>query len=161
MPTRIEAIIVELEAGGRQTAAFFGSLTAEQLAMPVYADGAEWTVRQVLAHLATIERTMPVLFSDILAGGPGDKGEFDIERYNRSQPRKLDDLPFEEVIARFEAVRAATVEAVRGMAEADLDRPGRHPFLGEGTLERFVRWAGEHAAIHEADVRRALGMALS
>jgi hypothetical protein len=44
------------------------------------------------------------------------------------------------------------------MAEGDLDREGRHVFLGHGRLERFVRWAYEHAHLHLEDVRRALAL---
>lgn len=98
------------------------------------------------------------LFRNILADGPGDSGQFDIERFNRSQPAKLDGLPIAQVIARFRDVRAETVAIVAGMSEQDLERTGSHPFHGHGRLERFVRWAYEHAELHEADVRRVLGM---
>ena len=43
------------------------------------------------------------------------------------------------------------------MTESDLDRTGRHAYHGPGTLERFVRWAYEHATEHEADIQRVLG----
>jgi hypothetical protein len=42
------------------------------------------------------------------------------------------------------------------MSDADLDRTGRHAFHGQGTLERFIRWAYEHVRLHEDDVRKAI-----
>jgi len=51
--------------------AFFKDLNTEQLGMTIYSDDPGWTVQQVLAHFITIEGTMPWLFKDILAGGPG------------------------------------------------------------------------------------------
>lgn len=42
------------------------------------------------------------------------------------------------------------------MTEADLDREGRHAFHGHGKLERFIRWAREHADLHMSDVRRVM-----
>jgi uncharacterized protein (TIGR03083 family) len=154
---RIADIVARLEQEGEQTATFFQSLTPEQLDMQVYADGAQWSVRQVLAHFVTIERSMHHLFDNMLAGGEGGSRDFDLERYNRSQPPRLDGLSPDELIARFKDVRAGTVAIVAGMRETDLDREGWHPFLGAGRLERFVRWAYEHACLHEEDIRRALG----
>lgn len=158
MTDRLTDVIDHLETGGKQTAALFRSLTAEQLTTPVYTGDMTWTARQVLAHLATIERSMHWLFGNILEGGSGTPDDFDLERFNRSQPAKLDDLPIEEVIAQFQAARAETSAIVRGMQDSDLDRTGRHPFHGHDRLEVFIRWAYEHAALHEADVRQAVGV---
>jgi hypothetical protein len=43
------------------------------------------------------------------------------------------------------------------MKGEDLDREGMHAFHGKGTLDRFIRWAYEHARIHEDDIRKVLG----
>jgi hypothetical protein len=104
----------------------------------------------------TIENSMHWVFRNILDGGPGSPETFDIDRFNRTQPRKLDGLPLEEVIRRFQAVRDETVTIVTRMAEVDLDREGRHAFHGPGKLERFIQWAYEHAAIHLEDTRKVV-----
>ena len=82
--------------------------------------------------------------------------DFDIDRFNRSQPAKLDHLSVATLIEQFRAVRTETIAIVTGMADSDFDREGRHPFHGHGRLERFIRWAYEHQRLHENDVRRAL-----
>jgi len=156
MADRRSAIVGELERGLHETRTLFEGFSPADWDREVYADGACWTVRQVLAHFVTIEGSMQRLFEDILAGGPGARPDFDLERFNRTQPRKLDGLPREEVLARFEAVRRRTMALVAGMGEADLDREGLHPFHGRGSLERFIRWAYEHARLHEEDLRQAL-----
>jgi hypothetical protein len=156
MQDRKTALLGELRQNAAQIETFYGGLSDAQLALPVYGEGAQWNVRQVLAHLITIEKSMHWLFRDILGGGPGTPPDFDIERFNRTQPRKLDGLPLAELLARFKTVRAETLAIVQGMDEADLDRQGRHAFHGPGRLERFVSWAYEHAALHVADVRQAL-----
>jgi len=46
-------------------------------------------VQEILAHFITIERSMHRLFKDILSGGRGSRPDFDVERFNRTQPRKL------------------------------------------------------------------------
>jgi hypothetical protein len=156
MADRRNDIITELEKSLEDSIAFFRSLSPDQLSFQVYQDGAMWTVKQVLAHFITIERSMHWLFNNILSGGSGSAEDFDVDRFNRTQPKKLDGLTLEELIQQFKSVREGTIAIVRDMAENDLDREGRHAFHGHGKLERFIRWAYEHARIHEDDIREKL-----
>jgi hypothetical protein len=45
----------------------------------------------------------------MLTGGPGSPQDFDLERFNRTQPAKLDGLSLDELIERFGAVRRETI----------------------------------------------------
>ena len=155
--TRIE-IIDKLEECAAQTIALFSSLTSEQLEQEVYQDGARWRVRQVLAHFITIERSMQFLFKDILAGGTGGSEGFDIERFNRSQPAKLDGKSMDELTKLFSDVRRETISIVDAMSDEDLQRQGVHAFHGHDKLERFIRWAYEHAELHERDIKTIFGL---
>ena len=94
-----------LEKGVARTITFFKTLPPADLDRPVYVDDVHWTVRQVLAHFITIEKSMQWLFRNMLAGGPGSPQDFDLERFNRTQPVKLDGLSLDELIERFGAVR--------------------------------------------------------
>ena len=156
MADRRSEIISELENSLHQTIAFYRSLEPEALGLEVYQESESWTAIQILAHLITIERSMQWLFNNILSGGPGAPPDFDIERFNRSQPKKLFKFDLEALIQQFHLVREATISIVRNMDENDLDREGRHAFHGHGRLERFIRWAYEHQRIHEDEIRRAL-----
>lgn len=153
---RKNEIAGELKKGLDDTVALFRSLSPAELRTRLYADGAQWTVQQVLAHFAAIERSMHWLFRNILAGGPGAPPDFDFERYNRSQTPKYDSLTLDELIARFTEVRQETIAIVREMKAEDLDREGLHAFHGHGKLERFIRWAYEHVRLHEEDIRKKL-----
>jgi hypothetical protein len=53
-------------------------------------------------------------------------------------------------------VRQETIRIVREMQEEDLDREGMHEFRGHGRLDRSIRWAYEHARLHEDDLHKAL-----
>jgi hypothetical protein len=156
MMDRRNAIAAELEKGLAETVSFFRSLSPDALRTQLYQDGAQWTVQQVLAHFAAIERSMHRLFKDILAGGPGAPPDFDFERYNLSQTRKYDGRTLDELIDRFKEVRHETIRIVREMKEEDLYRKGMHAFHGHGRLDRFIRWAYEHVRIHEEDIRKKL-----
>ena len=62
----------------------------------------------------------------------------------------------QQELARRLAVRQQTITMVRTMEDDDLDRTGRHPFHGQGTLERFIVWAYEHARLHMADLQTVI-----
>lgn len=156
MTDRRTEIIANLEINLNNSASFFRSLSDDQLSVQVYTDGAKWTVKQVLAHFITIERSMHWLFKDILAGGSGSPDDFDVARFNLTQPKKLDELTVEELIEQFKSVREDTIVIVKGMTESDFNREGTHAFHGHGKLERFIIWAYEHVRIHEDDIRKVL-----
>ena len=156
MEKRLDRIISELRNNQEEIIFFFKRLTPGQLGMPVYPEDPGWTVQQVLAHFITIEGAMQWLFKDILAGGPGTPEDFDLDRFNRTQPRKLDGLSLDELLEKFRTVRQETIAIVAGMEDKDLDREGRHAFHGHGKLERFIVWAYEHARLHLADIRKIL-----
>jgi len=157
MADRRDDIIAELEKGLEATIGFYQSFSLDDLAVQVYDDEPYWTVKQVLAHFITIEKSMQWLFNNILAGGPGSPEDFDVDRFNRTQPQKLDGLDLEALIRQYRTVRQATISIVREMSENDLDRQGRHPFHGQDTLERFIRWAYEHVRLHENDIFEKVG----
>ena len=87
---------------------------------------------------------------------PCSPPDFDVNRFNLTQTRKYDGLALDELIERFRAVRHETIRIVREMKEEDLDREGVHAFHGKGKLDRFIRWAYEHARLHEDDIHEAL-----
>ena len=156
MSERRTTILATLENNLEDTLTYFNSLSPDELSIQVYQDGAQWTVQQVLAHFITIEGSMQWLFKDILAGGPGSPEDFDVDRFNLTQPKKLDGLSLDELFAKFRSVRRDTIALVKGMQDKDLDREGRHAFHGHGKLERFIVWAYEHARLHLDDIRKKL-----
>ena len=156
MPGRTDDIAQQLRENTAQTAAFFRSLTPDQLDTTVYADEGQWRARDLLVHFATIERSMHWLFNNLLEGGSGTPEDFDVERFNRSQVAKHRDQGLDAALALLEEVRAETIRIVEGMSESDLDRAGRHPVHGIDRLEVFIRWAYQHIDHHLEDIRRAL-----
>ncbi len=156
MTDRLDRIITELKHNEEEIITFYKSLNSKQLALTVYPEDPGWTVQQVLAHFITIEGTMQWLFRDILSGGPGSPEDIDVDRFNRTQPKKLDGLSLDELFARFKSVRGETIGIVEGMSDEDLNREGRHAFHGLGKLERFIVWAYEHARLHLDDIRSVL-----
>jgi hypothetical protein len=129
MTNRGTVIIAELKKNLDHSVALFKSLSPDELNTQVYQDGAQWTTQQVLAHFITIEHSMQWLFKNILAGGPGSPEGFDVERFNRTQPKKLDGKTIDGLIAQFKSVRNDTISIVRSMSDADFDREGGMRFM--------------------------------
>ncbi len=146
-----------LKTEGEKTAAFFASLSDDQWQSTVYTEGATWTIRNVLAHYVTAERGFMKIFPSIRDGGPGAREDFDIDRYNASQQEKTRELTPQELLAQFQAVRAEMVAWVASLTEADLEKQGRHPFLGPTTLAEMIKMVYRHNQIHHRDLRKTLG----
>jgi hypothetical protein len=66
------------------------------------------------------------------------------------------DLRASDLLQSFRQTRAAMVTWVSGLAEQDLEKRGRHPFLGVTSLREMLKMVYIHNQVHYRDVRRAL-----
>ncbi len=155
MPETAE-LASKLKSEGERLVAFFSGLTDPQWKTEVYSEGAVWTVRNVLAHLVTTERAFLQLFEQIRQGGSGVSEDFSIDRYNARQQEKTRDLDPGALIGQYRTNRAAMIQWVQGIADSDLEKKGRHPFLGPTTLRDMVKMVYMHNQIHYRDLRRVL-----
>lgn len=157
MPSRQETLLKRLAEEGQKTIAFYSALSEAQLQQPVYADGVQWQVRDLLAHLALVERTFHHYNQDVLNGGPGVPTDFDIDSFNATHTAEGRQTPAAVLLEQFKLARAQTIALVAAMTDADFDRWAYHPFLGHTTLEQILKLLYRHAMLHERDARRALG----
>jgi hypothetical protein len=149
-------LAAKLQGEGQKLRSFMEGLRADQWIAQVYADGGVWTTRSVFAHLLTADRAFIKLFDQIRLGGSGVSDDFDIDRYNASQQRKTADLGPAELVQQFSEIRGQMVVFVSGLADRDLEKRARHPFLGVVTLREMIRMIYIHGQTHYRDVRRAL-----
>jgi hypothetical protein len=155
--TETPAFLTErLKTEGEKSIAFFSSLSPEQWRLPVYTEGENWTIRSVLAHYVTAERGFVTIFSQIRDGGNGVGEDFDIDRYNASQQKKTSELSPADLLDEFKEVRAKMTAFVASLEEADLDKQGRHPYLGQTTLREMVKMVYRHNQIHYRDLRKII-----
>ncbi|GAB4445693.1 MAG: hypothetical protein OHK0041_03490 [Anaerolineales bacterium] len=146
----------KLRTEGEKFFALFAGLTDEQWQAQVYTEGETWTIRNVLAHFVTSERGLVRLFERIRLTGEGASEDFSIDRYNAAQQEKTKDLPPQELLEQFKAVRADSIAWTLSLSEADLDKQGRHPFLGMTTLREMIKMLYLHNQIHYRDMKKAL-----
>lgn len=145
-----------LKSEGDKTIAFFNSLKDENWETMVYTEGSQWTVRNVLAHFVSAEQGFIRLFKDILAGGKGAAEDFDIDRYNAKQQELIKGASRQELIRFFQGSRSEMISLVESLSIEDLQREGRHPFLGLTTLAEMIKMVYRHNQIHHRDLRKLI-----
>ena len=157
MPMRQELIHKRLIEEGRKLLSMFGALPPQQRDLVVYRDERTWTVKDVLAHQVSAERGYLALIDDLLAGGEGTPKDFSIDGYNAAEVATMQDISWEELVEQFRIARADTVALAARLTSDQLDRLGRHPFLGIATVEDILQLLYRHNMMHMRDVRRSLG----
>ena len=150
------ALAAKLRAEGENLTRYMAGLGEDDWNAEVYTEGTIWNVGNVAAHLMASERAFLKLFDRIRQGGEGVSEDFSIDRYNARQQEKIQHVSRHELIEMFEAARARMVDFVAGLTSADLEKRGRHPFLGMVTLREMVKMIYIHNQTHYRDVRRSL-----
>lgn len=146
----------KLRSEGEKFFALFAGLTDDQWQMQVYTEGETWTIRNVLSHFVTSERGLVRLFERIRLTGEGASDDFSIDRYNASQQEKTKDLSPQELLEQYKAIRADSIAWTLSLDEADLEKQGRHPFLGMTSLREMIKMLYLHNQIHYRDMKKVL-----
>lgn len=157
MNERVERLLKRLEKGLDKTFSIFGSLSPVQWDVVLYEEPYPWTVRDLLAHFVAAEEGLLRIAQDIAQGGPGAPEGFDYDAYNAAEHQRRAGIPPEQLLKDLEAARRRTIEWVRMLTDADLDRVGRHPALGEISLETFIEAIYGHQLLHMRDLMNAMG----
>ena len=146
----------KLQSEGEKFFALFAGLTDEQWQMEVYTEGDTWTIRNVLSHFVTSERGLVKLFERIRTTGEGASEDFSIDRYNAAQQQKTRDLPPQELLEQYKAIRSDSIAWTLSLEESDLEKVGRHPYLGMTTIREMLKMLYLHNQIHYRDMKRVL-----
>lgn len=156
MPDTPEFLSERLVREGEKSIGFFLALTPEQLGATIYTDGAHWTALQVLAHFASAERSLCRLVENIASGGAGSPEDFDVNAYNERKVNELGNPAMSDLVEQFRQNRMKTAALVAGLKPEDLQREGRHPFLGRTQLVEIIKIIYRHNQIHQREIRQEL-----
>ncbi len=159
-----DRLIDELQADAVRVEQVLRALTPTRLASGAYEQG--WTVKDVVAHLASIEWTyarlfdLPTTSSETHAGdadsGTNSSSAVDMNAYNARQVDKRRNATVDALLTEFRRNRERTIAAVRGATDAELAR--RITSLGgaSGRLADVIqRVAVEHVRVHLRDIEDA------
>jgi hypothetical protein len=152
-------LLRKMEDEGTKTIAFFRAISDDQWDNPIYTDGAQWDLRQILCHFVDAEKWLRVIVEDIMTGGEGSPEGFDVDLHNAEHVGKMTDWHPEALINAFFNSRQATLELLRKATEADLKRTGRHPAMGIKSLESIAQLIYLHNKAHQRDIQRVINLA--
>jgi uncharacterized protein (TIGR03083 family) len=140
-PKTKEALLEDIRRQRDALEKFVASLAPEKLEAPGAI--ADWSVKDVLAHLAEWEQLLLVWYQ---AGLRGELPRLPAEGYTWAQMDDLNQAIYEkyhgwslqDVQDFYHSSYAQVLEAVQGMAESDLFTPGRFAWTKQNTLADYV-----------------------
>lgn len=147
-------LVQELAATWSSIADLCTGLTEEEWKTPTGCPG--WTVQDQVSHL--------IDFEAFALGRPRPDHRVADVPHARNDMGKVNEVgvdfrrsrPGAEVLAEFEEVTAARLEALAGLTEAQLDTETDTP-IGKGTIRDLLTLRNMDTWSHEQDIRRALG----
>jgi hypothetical protein len=154
--SELDELADKLRTEGDKFTALFAGLTDAQWQAEVYTEGEIWTLRNVLSHFVTSERGLVRLFEQIRQGGAGAADDFSIDRYNAAQQQRTKDLSPQELLEQYKAIRADSIAWTLSLSELDLEKQGKHPFLGMTSIREMIKMLYLHNQIHYRDMKKVL-----
>jgi hypothetical protein len=116
----------------------------------------EWSIKDVLAHLADWEAHMPVWLEAARDGQPVAEIEDGLnckqfEEFNQRIYLRHKDQPLEDVLAYFHETHCQFMVMVEAMPEDEMLQPGWYAFIGKGAVYSWLssyanhdKWAKTH-----------------
>lgn len=153
---RAEALAARLEKGRLKTREVFEALTREQWLTILYPQPV-WRVRDLLAHFVSAERHLLGLAQSVAEGGEGVPAGFDFDLFNAQEQKRLSGIAPDVLMNWLEEERQKTIRWTRSLNGEQLDRVGRHPALGEISVEAMLTAIYGHQLMHMRDLMRQMG----
>lgn len=119
--------------------------------------GEGWTIREILTHLWNAEEDHCRVIATI-AKGEHEKlsGELNLDDHNAARLQERGTMTKADLLAGLAAQRARTEGLFNRLGEEQLALEGRHPALGQITIEKIFRIIGIHMKMHLQEINEAL-----
>ena len=115
-----------------------------------------WRARDVVGHLITGELTDWIPRAEMILRDGTSRPFEPFDRFEMLERDKA--VPLGTLLDRFAELRSRSIDRLRALVtdEADLDRRGLHPKLGEVTLRQLIATWAVHDLDHVAQIYAAL-----
>jgi hypothetical protein len=154
--SEIQQLATKLDTEGRKVVSYVAELAQADWHRKVYTEGSVWTIRSIIAHLTSAEEAFLNLLNDVQGGGPGVAEDFLIDDFNEKEQEVLMDLTTAQLLERFRTARGQMIALVGSFSVLDLDKRGRHPYLGTTSLREMIKMVYLHGQVHVREIRQAL-----
>ena len=119
-------------------------------------DGENWSSRQVIHHCADSEAQSYARLRRLVAEpNPVIQG-YDENLWAQDQTLGYTELPIENSIAVFTAVRAGSLDIIKRLKPEQLELTGTHTEVGEYSLKRWLETYTRHANNHADQIKQNL-----
>ena len=119
-------------------------------------DGENWSSRQVIHHCADSEAQSYARLRRLVAEpNPVIQG-YDENLWAKDQTLGYTELPIENSIAVFTAVRAGSLDIIKRLKPEQLELTGTHTEAGEYYLKRWLETYTRHANNHADQIKQNL-----
>lgn len=117
----------------------------------------EWTPRQVIHHLADSETMSYLRIRKLMAEPAGSTIQgWDEGMWAENAVLGYTTLPVENSIAVFKSVRAASLDILKRLTLADLERSGVHTEKGNYTVANWIKAHTNHPRSHGEQIEKAV-----
>lgn len=157
MSERMEAIKAQL-TDTRKYLIDVGGQVGNRQETEVYSDGLQWTVRQVIVHIADTNKSHNFMVQNIANGKDLIPEDFDIERYNRGVTKKTADKTVEEALVDLEKSLQILLDWIDTIDDATLDAKGRHATLKIMSIGEILDLIANHERKHMDEVAESLNI---
>jgi len=151
---RLDGLIAKLGKGYLKTREFFHNLTPEQWQQTIYGEP-DWTAHNLLAHFVSAEEHLLELAQNAAGNGSGAPEGFDLNEFNAQEQNRLQGLPTLALLEALERSRQRTIDWARTLTDEQLDKKGRHPALGQISVDDMLTAIYGHQILHMRDLMRS------
>jgi hypothetical protein len=153
MTTNIQEIAAAYEAATKEFLDIATSVPADKLDLN---DGENWSSRQVIHHCADSETESYARLRRLVAEpNPVIQG-YDENLWAKDSTLGYTELPIENSLAVFAAVRAASLDIIKRLKPEQLELAGTHSEAGEYSLKQWLENYTRHANNHADQIKRNL-----
>jgi len=146
-------LLGKLEKGYLRTRGFFDQLSAEEWQLTVYGEP-DWNAYNLMAHFISAEEHLLELAQNVAGNGPGAPEGFELNEFNAMEQNRFQGLPIQALLEALERSRQRTIEWVRTLTDEQLEKKGRHPALGQISVEDMLTAIYGHQILHMRDLMR-------
>lgn len=144
----------EYEASTKYFADLISGLSAKDLST---SEPGGWTPRQVIHHIADSEAQSYARLRRLVAEPIGSVIQgYDENAWAENAILGYRDLPIENSVAVYVSVRASSLDIIKRLTLADLERYGMHSERGKFTIADWIRAYSKHPRDHAGQIEKAL-----
>lgn len=116
-----------------------------------------WSPRQVIHHLADSEAQSYARLRRLVAEPNGSLIQgYDEAAWAENETLGYEELPIENSLAVYLSVRAASLDIIKRLTLADLEKYGEHSESGKYTIEKWLASYTKHPRNHADQIKSAL-----